>query len=103
MVQAFSIQKGRIRIVSAFIAVVFMLGLLLTCLPRASAESAPRQVIRVGFFEFEGYHMTGEDGTRSGYGYDFLRMMARYLNVEYEYLGYDCGWDEIQQMVRSIC
>ena len=70
----------------------------------ASADlSAPRQVIRVGFFEFEGYHMMGEDGTRSGYGYDFLRMMARYLNVEYEYLGYDCGWDEIQQMVRSIC
>ena len=101
MVQAFSIQKGRIRIVSAFIAVVFMLGLLLTCLPRASAESAPRQVIRVGFFEFEGYHMMGEDGTRSGYGYDFLRMMARYLNVEYEYLGYDCGWDEIQHMLAD--
>lgn len=68
MVQAFSIQKGRIRIVSAFIAVVFMLGLLLTCLPRTSAESAPRQVIRIGSFEFEGYHMMGEDGTRSGYG-----------------------------------
>ena len=32
MVQAFSIQKGRIRIVSAFIAVVFMLGLLLKVL-----------------------------------------------------------------------
>lgn len=45
--------------------------------------------------------MMGEDGTRSGYGYDFLRMMARYLNVEYEYLGYDCGWDEIQQMLAD--
>lgn len=101
MVQAFPIQKGRIRIVSAFIAVVFMLGLLLTCLPRASAESAPRQVIRVGFFEFEGYHMMSEDGTCSGYGYDFLRMMARYLNVEYEYIGYDCSWDEIQQMLAD--
>lgn len=27
--------------------------------------------------------------------------MARYLNVEYEYLGYDCGWDEIQQMLAD--
>lgn len=38
MVQAFSIQKGRIRIVSAFIAVVFMLGLLLT-----SAQKTPER------------------------------------------------------------
>lgn len=28
-------------------------------------------------------------------------MMARYLNVEYEYLGYNCGWDEIQQMLAD--
>lgn len=28
-----------------------------------------------------------EEGNRSGYGYDFLRLMARYWDVDYEYVG----------------
>ena len=36
----------------------------------------------------DGYHVMDEDGNRSGYGYDFLRLMARYWDVDYEYVGY---------------
>lgn len=43
-----------------------------------------------------GYHMQDEDGNRSGYGYDTLRLMARYWNVDYEYIGYDKSWSEMQ-------
>lgn len=101
MIQAVSIQKQRIRIISSFITTIFMLGILLTCLPAASADAALRKTIRVGYFEFDGYHMMDENGVRSGYGYDFLRMMARYLNVNYEYVGYECSWDEIQKMLED--
>ena len=41
-------------------------------IPTAGAEE--RQSIRVGFFAFDGYHMMDENGERSGYGYEFLRM-----------------------------
>ena len=47
----------------------------------------------------DGYHMMDEDGNRSGYGYDFLRLMARYWDVNYEYVGYDKSWEEMQQML----
>ena len=60
-----------------------------------------QKIVRVGYFAFEGYHMMDEDGRRSGYGYDFLRMAARYLNVKYEYVGYDKSWDEMQNMLEE--
>ena len=68
---------------------------------QAAAKEGTREVVRVGFFAFEGYHMMDEDGNRSGYGYDFLRIAARYLDVDYEYIGYDKSWDEIQEMLRN--
>ena len=49
----------------------------------------------------DGYHMMDEDGRKSGYGYDFLRLMARYWDVEYEYIGYDKGWSDMQQMLEN--
>ena len=38
-----------------------------------------------------GYHVMDEEGNRSGYGYDFLRLMARYWDVDYEYDFYRAG------------
>lgn len=68
----------------------------------AHAETnTSQEVVRVGYFAFEGYHMMDEDGRRSGYGYDFLRMAARYLNVKYKYVGYDKSWDEMQDMLED--
>ena len=45
--------------------------------------------------------MMDEEGNRSGYGYDFLRLMARYWDVDYEYIGYDKSWDDMQQMLED--
>ena len=52
-------------------------------------EKPGRETIRVGFFATDGLHMIDEGGEKSGYGYDLLRYMSRYLNVSYEYVGYD--------------
>lgn len=35
------------------------------------------------------------------YGYDTLRLMARYWNVDYEYIGYDKSWSEMQKMLED--
>lgn len=43
--------------------------------------------IKVGFFKFEGYHDVDSDGHRSGYGYDFLQILAKYANFTYTYVG----------------
>ena len=60
-----------------------------------------RETIKAGFFAFEGYHMTAEDGTRSGYGYDFLRMASRFMDVRFEYVGYDKSWSDMQKMLED--
>ena len=77
--------------------------LLLTALLSLSASAAEpasqHERVKVGFFAMDGYHMMDEDGNRSGYGYDFLRLMARYWDVDYEYVGYDKSWEEMQQML----
>ena len=46
-------------------------------------------------------HVMDEEGNRSGYGYDFLRLMARYWDVDYEYVGYDKSWEDMQQMLED--
>ena len=82
---------------------ILMTMLLLTTLLSLSASAAEtvsqHERVRVGFFAMDGYHMMDEDGNRSGYGYDFLRLMARYWDVDYEYVGYDKSWEEMQQML----
>ena len=82
---------------------IWITMLLLTALLSLSASAAEpasqHDRVKVGFFAMDGYHMMDEDGNRSGYGYDFLRLMARYWDVDYEYVGYDKSWEEMQQML----
>lgn len=82
-----------------FLAVALLAFLCSSALV-AGAESA-RQTIRVGFFAFDGYHMMDEKGVRSGYGYDILQLLKRYLNVDYEYVGYENSWDDMLEMLEN--
>ena len=67
----------------------------------AAEDSLQHENVKVGFFAMDGYHVMDEEGNRSGYGYDFLRLMARYWDVNYEYVGYDKSWDDMQQMLED--
>jgi len=86
-------------------ATLLIVSLLITMLcPEmafAAEKDTNRETIRVGFFAMDGYHMMDEEGNRSGYGYDFLRLMARYIDVDYEYVGYDKSWGEMQEMLEN--
>ena len=78
---------------------VLLLAALLSLSASAAETVSQHERVRVGFFAMDGYHMMDEDGNRSGYGYDFLRLMARYWDVDYEYVGYDKSWEEMQQLL----
>lgn len=75
--------------------------LILSAAAPAACAAEDRDTVRVGFFAFDGYHSLDEKGVRSGYGYDFLRMIARYWNVEYEYVGYDKSWNDMLDMLAA--
>ena len=69
----------------------------------ATEAISQRETIRVGFFEMDGYHMQDETGKRSGYGYDTLRLMARYWNVRFEYIGYDKSAKVVKEAYKRGC
>src|SRR5574344_191346 len=80
---------------------LLFIPLISTTLLTAETDENTHPVIRVGFFEFDGYHKQDSDGTRSGYGYDFLQKLARYTNWSYEYIGYEKSWNDMQQMLAD--
>lgn len=89
-------HKPRRRI----IAVILSFFIVLCCaLPAFSLGTAPIRTVRVGFYHTEGYHVVDEKGLRSGYGFDILQAMKMYANWTYEYIGYDKGWADMQQML----
>lgn len=77
-----------------------LLMLLCTVCPAfAAGQEIP--LLRVGYFAFDGYHNMDQDGTRSGYGYELLHLIARYTNVRYNYLGYENTLEESLEMLAQ--
>ena len=92
----FAVRRGL-----ALLLVLCMAVLVMPFAAFAEYDADGRDKVRVGFFAMDGYHMMDEAGNKSGYGYDVLRLMARYWDVDYEYVGYDKGWSETQQMIED--
>ncbi len=72
-------------------------------LPQISAVSsgAAEERIKVGFFEFSGYHEISDDGTRSGYGYDFFQKIGVLDDWTFDYLGYDLSYSDSLAMLEK--
>lgn len=88
------------RVFSSFFALLFLLCALPA--PSLAAEGEqPQKTVRVGFFFSDGYHNVDADGRRSGYGYEYLARMLPYTNWEYEFVGHDKSWAELQNMLES--
>ncbi len=80
-----------------------LLLLLSPCIAVSAAQpdNGQREVLRVGFFAFSGYHTIEEDGHRSGYGYEFLQRLAIHGGWSYEYVGYEDSYAEALDMLRN--
>lgn len=89
-----SVFSKRSRVFTAFFLGVFFL------LSTTYAFSAHNdQIVRVGFFAFEGYHDKDVQNRRSGYGYEYLHEMAKYSDWVFEYV--DGTWEECQEMLKN--
>lgn len=67
----------------------------------AAQENSVVRTVKVGFFSYPGYHEIAEDGTYRGYGVEFLTLLQRYANLNYEYVGYDKSWAEMLDMLQN--
>lgn len=90
-----TLRKKTVQIITLIMCLFIVLGNTGT---RVCAKDSVVKTIKVGFFAYPGYHEI-VDNTRAGYGVDFLTLMQRYANLNYEYVGYDKTWEEMQQML----
>lgn len=93
--------QGLIRFIKKtwiVILAIIMMGSIVSSFA-IKAHASEVDTVRVGFFSFDGYHEIDENDRKSGYGYDFLTLMKRYSNVNFEYVGYDKSWNEMLTML----
>ncbi len=62
---------------------------------------ASPQTVKVGFFANSGYHEISPKGEKGGYGYELLRLMSRYADLNFEFVGYDKTWNDMLKMLES--
>ena len=79
---------------------VLFLFFLVGTLCQAVSDDQVR-TIRVGVFHLRGYHEVRDDGERVGYGYEFLGLLQRYANLNYEFVGEDWDWEKTLDMLRQ--
>ena len=74
--------------------------LLITLLFPATvaAEESGAKTVRVGWYE-DSYNITGADGERSGYGYEYQQSVAAYTGWTYEYV--NAGWSDLLKMMQN--
>lgn len=64
----------------------------------ALAEETQSKPIRVGWYE-DSYHITGKNGKRSGYGYEYEQSLASYTGWHYEYVKE--SWANLIEMLQN--
>jgi signal transduction histidine kinase/ABC-type amino acid transport substrate-binding protein len=96
------LRKIRLSVWSVIFVLLFVFcaNNVSVCVYGADGNSKAK-IIKVGFFEFPGYHEQDENGVRSGFGYDILQELCPYTGWEYEYIGYEDGWSHMVDMLDS--
>lgn len=85
------------RCIILLLCLVLCIGLLVPLSEAIGTVST--QVIRVGNFLYEGFLDRNEDGTYTGYAFDYLQEIAQYTGWEYEYV--DVTWDQSLEMLEN--
>ncbi len=61
----------------------------------------PTRDYKVAFYAYDCYHIQEENGKRSGYGYEMMQGVSKYLQCTFSYVGYDKSAAECEEMLRN--
>lgn len=56
---------------------------------------------KVAYYAFDCYNMIDKNGKRSGYGYEMMQGITKYLQCTFSYVGYDKSAEECVEMLRE--
>ncbi len=88
------------RITAFFLSI--WLALSMTC--SVWAAEVPRQdtpEYKISFFPYDCFNIQDADGQKSGYGYEMMQGIARYMQCTFDYVGYDKSAQECVDMLRD--
>ncbi|MHC1773013.1 MAG: transporter substrate-binding domain-containing protein [Flexilinea sp.] len=91
----------RLRNKQIFLQIVST-AVILLCIsfrPFRTDSTVQQQTIRVGYFLSESYLVISADGSRSGYGYEYLQRIADYSHWKYDFV--DCTWGECLKKLEN--
>ena len=85
--------------VQSYICILLCLILYITVLPLpVAAEEAKSRTVRVGWYEGT-YNITGPNGERRGYSYEYQQEVAAHTGWKYEYV--EGSWPELMSMLKK--
>ena len=80
----------------SFLLCLFLMFMLV--LTPVMAKEANTKTVQVGWFE-DSYNITGKDGERSGYGYEYQQAVAAYTGWKYDYV--KAGWSDLLKLMEK--
>ncbi|MBO4330783.1 MAG: transporter substrate-binding domain-containing protein, partial [Oscillospiraceae bacterium] len=93
-----SFIAGKTRRLSIALACVFALLTAVCAAPAAVGADAPRETVRVGYYENEVFQEGAREGAvKTGYAYEYYQKLSEYTGWRYEYV-YG-GFAELYQML----
>lgn len=88
----------KIRKQKLFYLLLCLFAFFVLCPISAHARGKGMKTVRVGWYE-DSYHITGKNGEKSGYGYEYEQTVAAYTGWKYEYVKGD--WSELLEMLKN--
>ncbi len=88
------------RAVSLFMTVL----MIIMCSCPVYAYAVPKvdtPNYKVSFYAFDCFNMQDENGKRSGYGYEMMQGLSKYMQCTFSYVGYDKSASECEEMLRN--
>ena len=90
-------KKPKVKL-QTYSCLFLCLFLLFSLRPATVLAEEAKENIRVGWYE-DSYNITGENGQRSGYGYEFQQSVAAYTGWTYDYV--NAGWSDLLKMMEN--
>lgn len=92
-------MSKRVRKLYQCSCILLCMVLFLALLPTAALAQEPEEApIRAGWYE-DAYNITGPNGERSGYGYEYEQAVAAYTGWTYEYV--KDGWADLLERMEN--
>ena len=78
-----------------------ILSLLWSSPVQASVPQEDTPDYKVAFYAYDNYHEQDAEGRKSGYGYEMMQNLSRYMQCTFSYVGYDKTAKECEEMLRN--